>query len=273
MDNGYSFLGKLRGRLYKVLFGFDSRAGKIFDLLVMLIILLSIILVMIESVPSLNNTYGHIFQISEWVFTILFTLEYLLRLFSEKKPSRYAFSFLGIVDFIALLPNYVMIIFTGGSYLVIIRALRLLRISRILKLGRYMREANFITDALLASRFKIIFFLVVVFILTIFMGTAMYLIEGAENGFESIPRSIYWAIVTITTVGYGDIVPKTVVGQFIAALIMLMGYSIIAVPTGIISAEMNNKKESHDYPVCKYCHYKTGDNSANYCPKCGKKYK
>lgn len=280
MDRAYKYLGKFRTRLYIIVFGTDTPAGKLFDIVLLYAIVLSIIQVMLESVPSINEAYGDFFKYAEWSFTILFTIEYFLRLFIERRPSRYAFSFYGIIDFLALLPTYLTLFFTGGSYLVVIRAIRLLRVARILKLSRYLGEANVITNALMASRYKILVFLGAVFTLAIITGTLMYLIEGGENGFTSIPRSIYWAIVTITTVGYGDIAPQTVVGQFLASFIMLMGYAIIAVPTGIVTAEMTaasivEKSSKKSVQICPNiaCDLITFDMDANYCTKCGAKFK
>jgi len=283
MDNqSYQFLPKIRARLYKIVFDTDTRAGKAFDIVLLYAIVLSIVQVMLESVPSLHDRYLDFFWISEWSFTILFTIEYLLRLIIEKKPSRYALSFFGIVDLLALLPTYVTFFVAGGGYLVVIRALRLLRVFRILKLSRYLGEAQIISGALLASRYKIMVFLGAVFTLSIITGTLMYLIEGGENGFVSIPRSIYWAIVTITTVGYGDISPQTALGQFLASFIMLMGYAIIAVPTGIVTAEITaatmksqnmSDEEIPGMRKCRKCDHISFDESAMFCSRCGEKIK
>lgn len=267
----------LRRKLWVIVFGTNTRAGKYFDIILLWAILLSIIQVMLESVPSLNEKYDSFFQVAEWSFTILFTIEYALRLFIEKKASRYAFSFFGIIDLLALLPTYLTLFLTGGSYLVVIRAIRLLRVLRILKLSRYLGEAQLISGALVASRYKILVFLGAVFTLTIIIGTLMYLIEGGQNGFVSIPRSIYWAIVTITTVGYGDIAPQTVVGQMLASMIMLMGYAIIAVPTGIVTAEITaaslKSNDSDAVKECGDCGHITLDEGAHFCSKCGAAYK
>lgn len=279
MDDEYKYLGGLRTKLYIIVFGTDTKAGKLFDIVLLYAIVLSIVQVMLESVPSINAKFGYVFEVAEWAFTILFTVEYMLRLSIERKPSRYAFSFFGIIDFLALLPTYLTLFLAGGSYLVVIRAIRLLRVFRILKLSRYLGEANVITSALVASRYKIMVFLGAVFTLAIITGTLMYLIEGGENGFTSIPRSIYWAIVTITTVGYGDIAPQTVIGQFLASFIMLMGYAIIAVPTGIVTAEMTaaslaDKQTKKSVQICpnEACDMITTDLSANYCANCGTRF-
>lgn len=279
MGYDYKYLKGLRTRLFVVVFGTDTPAGKLFDIVLLWAIVLSILQVMLESVPSINARFGDFFEIAEWAFTILFTVEYALRLFIERKPSRYALSFYGIIDFLALLPTYLTLFLAGGSYLVVIRAIRLLRVFRILKLSRYMGEANVITSALAASRYKIMVFLGAVFTLAIITGTLMYLIEGGVNGFTSIPRSIYWAVVTITTVGYGDIAPQTVIGQFLASVIMLMGYAIIAVPTGIVTAEMTaasmaEKNTKSTVQICPNveCDMITTDLDANYCKNCGEKF-
>ncbi len=269
----YKYLPKLRSKLYEVVFGTETPSGKFFDIVLLYAIVLSIVQVMLESVPSLNARFGHIFEVAEWSFTVLFTVEYALRLFIERRPSRYAFSFFGIIDLLALLPTYLTLFLTGGSYLVVIRAIRLLRVFRILKLSRYLGEAQLITGALVASRYKIMVFLGAVFTLAIIMGTLMYLIEGGENGFISIPRSIYWAIVTISTVGYGDIIPQTPLGQFLASFIMLMGYAIIAVPTGIVTAEITAASMKSNSPKgarqCSHCDHITMDEDASYCSNCG----
>ena len=227
-EKGFNFMPHLRARLYEIVFDTDTRAGRYFDIVLLYAIILSILQVMLESVPSLNARYDGIFQISEWSFTILFTIEYGLRLLIEKKPSRYALSFFGIIDLLALLPTYLTLFLAGGSYLAVIRAIRLLRVFRILKLSRYLGEAQLITGALMASRYKIMVFLGAVFTLAIIMGTLIYSHrKEVKNGFISIPRSIYWAIVTITTVGYGDISPSTPLGQLFASFIMLMGYMLL----------------------------------------------
>ncbi len=270
----FKHLRRIRRRLFIVVFGTDTRAGKLFDVVLLYTILLSIIQVMLESVNSVNARFEHFFTVSEWTFTILFTIEYLLRLFISRKPLRYVRSFFGVIDLLAILPTYIALFVTGGSYLVVIRAIRLLRVFRILKLSRYIKEAEFITKALMASRYKILVFLGAVFTLCIITGTLMYLIEGGENGFTSIPKSIYWTIVTITTVGYGDIAPQTVIGQTVASVVMLMGYAIIAVPTGIVSAEMAlaARDESGHSHACHNCGFTTDSEGDKYCSQCGTRY-
>lgn len=266
---------KLRTRLYIVVFGTDTPAGKLFDVVLLIAILLSIVVVMLESIGELRDNYLDVFLILEWSFTALFSVEYLLRLFITRKPKSYVFSFLGLIDLIALLPTYISIFVTGGSYLVVIRAIRLLRVFRILKLTRYLEEARVLAKALQGAQRKILIFMGAVSTLVVITGTLMYLIEGGENGFTSIPQSIYWAVVTVTTVGYGDIAPQTVLGQTFATLLMLMGYAIIAVPTGIMTSEMTRQdrlKGRSNLLVCKRCSEELSD-SANYCWKCGESLK
>ncbi len=221
-----------------IVFETDTRLGRKFDVVLLWVILSSMLVVMLESVDGLNQEFGEVFILLEWLFTSFFTLEYLTRLFIVRKPWRYATSFLGVIDFLAVIPTYLTLFFAGAQYLVVIRVVRFFRVFRILKLTRQLKEAQLLADALANSRNKIAVFLGAVTALVIIMGTLMYMIEGGANGFTSIPRSIYWAIVTITTVGYGDIAPQTVVGQAFAAVLMLMGYAIIAVPTGIVTAEI-----------------------------------
>ncbi|MEM9896553.1 MAG: ion transporter [Bacteroidota bacterium] len=256
-----------------MVFGTDTPAGKLFDVVLLWAIILSVLGVMLESVKSLKIAYFDVFYYFEWTFTIIFTFEYLLRLFISKNPKGYALSFFGIIDFLALLPSYIGLFVVGGSYLLIIRSIRLLRVFRILKLGRYLREASVLSDALIASRHKILVFLGAVLTIALVMGTLMYMVEGSESGFTSIPRSIYWSIVTITTVGYGDIAPSTIPGQMIASVLMLMGYAIIAVPTGIVTAELTQaekkKKEYEKKKRCSRCQSKGHKKDAVYCRICG----
>ena len=232
-------------------------------------IILSVIAVMLESVSSINTEYGHYLRSVEWSFTIVFSIEYLLRILCVKKPKGYIFSFLGIVDFLAVIPTYLSIIILNSNYLVVIRTIRLIRVFRIFKLARYLGEAQTLISALKASRPKITVFLVVVLSMVIIMGTVMYLIEGSENGFTSIPRSIYWAIVTLTTVGYGDIAPKTFIGQAMASIIMILGYGIIAVPTGIVTVELSRSKTTVSTEACPSCSTEGHDADAVYCKICG----
>ena len=230
-----------KANLHKIIYEADTPAGRRFDIALIIVILFSIVLVMLESVESINAKYHNFLNIAEWTITVLFTLEYITRILIIKKPAKYIFSFYGIIDLLATIPKYVSLIFVGTQALVALRALRLLRVFRILKLARYLGASNTLISALKASRTKIAVFLLSIFILTIILGTIMYLIEGPKNGFTSIPYSMYWAIVTLTTVGYGDISPQTPIGQFIASIVMVLGYGIIAVPTGILTSEMTKQ--------------------------------
>lgn len=267
---------KLRNKLYEIVFETDTPAGKYFDVVLLWAIVGSILVVTLESVRELDERYEEVFAVIEWIFTILFTIEYALRIFILRKPLKYVFSFLGIIDLLALVPTYLSLFVTGGAYLVVIRAIRLLRIFRILKLSRYLSEAQLLGNALIASKYKLMVFIGTVMSVTLIMGTLMYVIEGAENGFTSIPRSLYWCIVTITTVGYGDIAPQTVIGQTLASILMLMGYAIIAVPTGIVTGEImkeNSKKPIAEKHNCESCGIVIDDPKANYCKNCGNQLK
>ncbi|MCZ6521910.1 MAG: ion transporter [Bacteroidetes bacterium] len=259
-----------KDRLYVVIFGTDTPLGKAFDLLLLIFILLSILVVMLESVQEIEQTYGKIIKIAEWTFTIVFTIEYILRIITTNRPKKYIFSFFGIIDFLAVIPTYLTIIFAGSQYLLVVRAIRLIRVFRILKLSRYLGESKLIADALKASREKIVVFLGAVLTLATIMGTLMYLVESPDDGFTSIPRSVYWAIVTLTTVGYGDIAPQTVIGQILASIIMIMGYSIIAVPTGIVTSELVKGPKKKDNEItCSKCNQKGHDTNASFCKYCG----
>ena len=262
----------MRHRLHEIIFEADTPAGKWFDILLILSIIISVFVVMLDSVASINNTYGKQLYAAEWVFTILFTLEYGLRLFSVRKPLNYATSFLGLVDLFSILPTYLSLLIPGSQYLIVIRILRVLRVFRVLKLVPYIGEAATLTQALLASRRKITVFLMTIFTLVIIFGSLMYIIEGAENGFTSIPKSVYWAIVTMTTVGYGDISPKTNVGQALASLIMILGYAIIAVPTGIVTTELTlARKKMITTQACPECMAGGHDPDAVFCKFCSAK--
>ncbi|MCF6350381.1 MAG: ion transporter [Flavobacteriaceae bacterium] len=261
-------------RLHEIIYEADTKEGKLFDIILLFLILTSIILVMLESVQSFNNKYASFFNIAEWIITILFTIEYFARIISIKKPKSYIFSFYGIIDLLSTIPMYLAIFFTGSHALIALRALRLMRVFRILKLTRFIGASNNLMEALRASRAKIYVFLSFVVVLCIILGTIMYLIEGEENGFTSIPRSAYWAIVTLTTVGYGDIAPHTPLGQFVASLIMILGYGIIAIPTGIVSAEMTkkgHKKIQVNTQSCSNCTNENHNDNAKFCYKCGEK--
>jgi len=254
----------------EIIFGVETRWGKAFDVVLLVAIVASLVAIMFESVLTFREQYGSTLYIIKWMFTIFFTIEYLLRLWVSEEPKKYAFSFLGIIDLLAIIPTYLSLIVIGSQFLLVIRAIRLLRVFRILKLVRYVKGAQLIGAGLRASKEKIFVFLTAVVTLVIILGTLMYMIEGGEHGFDSIPRSIYWAVVTLTTVGYGDIAPETILGQFVASMIMILGYSIIAVPTGIVGAEMSKavKDESRMCSRCGECsHYET----ARFCHKCGER--
>ena len=261
----------LKNRLHEIIYEADTKAGKLFDILLLITILASIVFVMLESVQSINNKYGDFLNTAEWVITILFSIEYILRIISIKKPWKYIFSFYGIIDFISTIPKYLSFILVGSQNLAAIRALRLLRIFRILKITRYIGESNRLLIALRASRPKIAVFLFFVLILSIILGTIMYMVEGPENGFISIPKSIYWAIVTLTTVGYGDVAPGTPLGQLIASAIMILGYAIIAIPTGIVGSEIMKSKIHTSTQACPSCMRDNHNDDAIYCYHCGDK--
>jgi len=258
--------------IYEVIFGVDTPAGRAFDVVLLWAIGLSVLVVILESVDSIADTYGFYFRIAEWSFTILFTLEYFLRILTVQSKSRYIFSFYGLVDLLSIIPTYLSLFIVGVQSLIVIRALRLLRIFRVLKLGRYFKEGTVLLYALRASREKIVVFVGAVITIVVIMGTTMYLIEGAEHGFGSIPAGMYWAIVTMTTVGYGDIAPQTDLGRFFASILMIMGYGIIAVPTGIVSVELANAtKGATGARVCGGCRREGHDMDAGYCRFCGSK--
>ena len=259
----------LRNKLYKIIFKSDTPAGKGFDVLLIISILLSVVVVMLDSVQYYNNKYGDILYIMEWVFTLLFTVEYFLRIYCINRPLIYMKSFFGVIDLLSIIPTYISIFFPAYRYLTIIRILRVLRIFRVLKLIFYIGEANILMDALVLARRKIIVFLFFIFTLATIIGSVMYLVEGEANGFTSIPRSIYWAIVTITTVGYGDISPQTALGQFFASFAMIIGYATIAVPTGIISAEYSTMKQKFNNTVCPDCGNEDHEDDAKFCRTCG----
>jgi len=258
-------------RAHEVLFGTETLAGKTFDIVLLVSILFSVVVVFLDSVAAINIKY-HIFLFyAEWFFTILFTLEYILRIIISKKPFKYIFSFYGMIDFLAIIPTYLSILFVGSQYLIVIRIIRLLRIFRILKLSRYIGASGQLWQSLVNSRHKIAVFLWVIMMIVVIMGALMYIIEGPENGFRSIPESIYWAIVTMTTVGYGDISPQTALGKTLASVIMIIGYAIIAVPTGIISVEMRRvNKQKKDQKNCQHCNCPDHEDDAKFCKNCGK---
>lgn len=263
-----------RERLFTIIFEADTPAGKLFDVFLLAAIVLSVLTVMLESVKTFSETYHSFFVALEWVFTGIFTIEYILRLYCVKNQLKYATSFFGIIDFLSVLPTYLSLILGGAQSLMIIRVLRLLRIFRIFKLTSLINQGNLIIYALRASRFKISIFLYAVILVTVVFGSVMYFVEGSVNHrFDSIPRSIYWCIVTITTVGYGDISPVTAIGQFLASMLMIIGYSIIAVPTGIITSEMVKKVNPRNVStqVCPNCTKEGHDSDAEFCKFCGER--
>jgi len=263
-----------RARIHNILFESDSFLGKSFDIFLFVFIIVSSIVVMLDSVPSLHLKYGYEFWVVEWVITIAFTVEYFLRIYSVKQPVKYITSAFGIIDLLSILPTYLSLFFGGAQLLAIVRVLRLLRIFRIFNLKEYMRGGLIIYLALRESRKKIVVFLLFILLTVIVFGGVMYIVERnhPESGFESIPVSIYWAVVTITTVGYGDISPATPLGRFLASLIMIMGYSIIAVPTGIVTSEFSRiRREISSSQHCQNCGFETHDRDAKYCKMCGEK--
>ena len=265
-------MSKLKEKIKIIIFGTNTKAGKLFDEILVATIVLSVFTVMLESVSYFNQNHGTILVIAEWAFTILFTFEYLLRVFCLKRPLRYTFSFFGIIDLLSLVPTYLSLLLPGTQVLSVIRVLRVLRIFRILKLVQYIGELNLLVKALVASKRKIFIFLFFIMNVVIILGSIMYLIEGEKSGYSSIPRSVYWAIVTLTTVGYGDITPLTPLGQTIASMIMLLGYSIIAVPTGIITSELTSHKKSNVAIIsCTVCKKDNLDSNSFFCNKCGSK--
>jgi len=261
-----------RTKIYEVIFEADTPSGKLFDVLLIVAILLSVTVVFLESIEVLKNDYGQVFYALEWGFTILFTVEYLLRIISVNRPLRYIFSFYGIIDFLSIAPTYLSLIIVGSQYLLAIRILRLLRVFRVFKLTHLLTQSNILVGALKASRAKIAVFLFAVLTSVVVIGAIIYVVEGPENGFTSIPVSMYWAIVTLTTVGYGDISPQTPLGQFIASIVMILGYAIIAVPTGIVSVEIASAaKKQITTQVCPNCLSEGHDKDATHCKYCGSK--
>ena len=264
-------MSTLKEQIKIIIFGTDTKAGKLFDVVLIISIVLSIIIVMLDSVVEYNQHYGHIFDIAEWTFTIMFTVEYLLRIYSIRRPLSYIFSFFGIIDFLAILPTYLSLFLPGTEVFAIIRVLRVLRIFRVLKLVQFMGEADLLMRAMIASRRKVFIWLFLVMNIVIILGSVMYLIEGGNTGFDSIPRSIYWAVVTLTTVGYGNVVPQTSLGQALASFIMVLGYSIIAVPTGIVTSEITFAAKSIKEQRCVVCGKEGLDERAKFCRNCASK--
>jgi len=257
-------------KLHEIIFEADTPEGRWFDIILMVAIIASVVIVMLETVKELNDKYHTLFVTIEWFLTILFTIEYVLRLYCVRSKLRYATSFFGVIDLVSIIPTYISLFLAGTQYFLVIRALRLLRVFRVLKLGNYLKESRVIVESMKASRNKIFVFLFFVVIMVIIIGSVMYLIEGGENSdFTSIPRSVYWAIVTLTTVGYGDISPQTDLGQFLSAIVMILGYAVIAVPTGIVSAELVNKTYSTNTQACRNCGLDGHDDDAEHCKYCG----
>jgi len=257
-------------QLHEIIYEADTPAGKLFDIVLLILILISVLVVMLESVVSLETQYGYYFSTIEWVITVLFTIEYILRVICVQSPWKYIFSWYGIIDLVATLPKYLGLFILKTEALLVLRSLRLLRVFTILKLVRYTGASNDLLKAMRASKAKIGVFIFAVVILSIILGTLIYLIEGnADSGFTSIPKGIYWVIVTMTTVGYGDLAPVTALGQFFASLVMIMGYGIIAVPTGIVSSEFNTlKKTNTNTQVCHNCNESKHDDKAKFCHQC-----
>lgn len=262
-------------RLHDVIFEADTPMGKLFDVVLLVAIVLSVLAVLMETVASIRDEHEVLLNVLEWAFTVVFSIEYVLRIWLVRKPWKYIFSFMGIVDLLSTIPTYISLFVAGPQYLLVIRTVRLLRVFRVLKLTRYLSEANVLKNALKASAVKITVFIGGVIVLVLIMGTLMYIIEGPEHGFTSIPTSMYWTIVTITTVGYGDIAPGTTLGQTLASIIMLFGYGIIAVPTGIVGGEIAKSKMPRDGRIstqsCRSCSQEGHDIDATHCKYCGER--
>jgi voltage-gated potassium channel len=260
---------RFQHKLHEIIFEADTKPGKWFDIILIISIVLSVLVVMMDSVAAFKQTHGIYLSYAEWGFTLLFTIEYILRLLCVKKPLKYATSFFGMTDLFSILPTYLSLFIPGSQYLIVIRILRVLRVFRVFKLVQYLGEASTLTRALRSSRRKIIIFLMTILTLVIIFGSLMYLVEGTQNGFTSIPRSVYWAIVTMTTVGYGDISPKTSMGQALASLIMILGYAIIAVPTGIVTSELSLAAQKKiTTQACPECMAQGHENDAIFCKFC-----
>ena len=270
MPDSTSSRAKWRNTLYRIIFEADTPAGKMFDILLVVSIVLSVLAVMLDSVASIHAHWSGALFYAEWFFTIIFTLEYFARLVSVSKPSGYIFSFMGMVDLLSTLPSYIGLFIGGASYALSLRLLRLLRIFRVLKLAYFLDESAVMAHALAASRRKLLVFLLAILLLVMILGTLMFAVEGPENGYTSIPESVYWAIVTLTTVGYGDIAPKTPIGQAIASLVMILGYAIIAVPTGIVTVELARSHAKQNIVIaCPRCMLEGHAQDARYCRRCG----
>ncbi|WP_199101010.1 ion transporter [Dyella sp. ASV21] len=259
-----------RARWFHIIFGHDDRPGRLFDLVLIVAILSSILVAVLDTVQDLHVRFDHAFYVLEWVFTLAFTFEYVMRLLVVARPRRYALSFFGVIDLLAVLPTYLSLLVAGSQYLLVIRAVRILRIFRVLKMTRYVGEADMLWGSLMKARRKIFIFISTILTLVLIFGALMYLVEGPQNGFTSIPRSMYWAVVTMTTVGFGDITPHTTLGQILTSLIMLVGYSIIAVPTGIFAAELAaGIRDARQHSACATCHLTNHQVDARFCRGCG----
>ncbi|WP_133407459.1 ion transporter [Parashewanella tropica] len=270
MENKQTESSDLQLTLRKVIFGTDTFAGRVFDIGLIVCIIASVSLLLLDTIDAVNQQYGELFRILEWGFTVAFTIEYGLRLYCSSNRWSYFRSFYGVVDLLSILPSYLMLIFPGASFTLVIRVLRLFRVFRVLKLIRYLSEGNLLLRAMLQSSRKIFVFFFSVSLIILVLGAIMYEVEGPENGFTSIPTSIYWTVVTITTVGYGDITPHTHLGKGIAAFTMLLGYSIIAIPTGILTAEISQEIGKHrDLRSCSNCSTTGHETKAHYCYNCG----
>lgn len=261
----------LRERIFQIIFESDTPAAKGFDIALIIMILVSVTIIMLDSVVSLKARYGEFFLIAEWVFTVIFTIEYALRLYCLDRPVRYARSTYGIIDLLSILPSWLSLLIPGSQAMLVIRVLRVMRLFRVLRLMEFVGEGHMLMEALERSRQKILMFLMTVLSLVIVFGALVYLIEPVEAGFTSIPKSIYWAVVTLTTVGYGDISPITPLGQFISAMMMILGYSILAVPTGVFSAEVMRsiRRDQHSDEACPGCGHEGHERDAKYCRRCG----
>ena len=270
MPDADAKIARMRARLHQIVFEADTPEGRLFDLLLLLAIVSSVVVVLLESVASVRARVGPTLRALEWGFTILFTIEYLLRLFSVRRPLRYAGSLFGLIDLIAILPTYLSLLLPGAQNLLVVRLLRLLRIFRVLKLAEYLQESRLLVRALKASWRKIFVFLLTVMTIVVVVGTLMYVIEGERHGFTNIPISIYWAVVTLTTVGYGDLAPATTMGRALSVLLMLTGYGIIAVPTGIVTAELTRvTARPISTQACPACGAEGHESDAVYCRRCG----
>ena len=265
-------LGSLRAKTYDIIFGHEPGLGRWFDAALIIAILGSVATVMLESVTEYRFLYGPELRALEWLFTLLFTLEYAARIWCVRKARTYTLSFFGIIDLLSILPTYLSLLLRGGQVIAVVRVLRVLRVFRVFKLARFVGEASVLMTALRNSRYKIAVFLVSVVCIVIVVGALMYIVEGPASGFTSIPRGVYWAVVTLTTVGYGDIAPLTPAGQVLASVVMILGYGIIAVPTGIVTAELTSKvrRKTLSDPACPACSYPSSDPDAAFCSRCGK---